>query len=200
MIAYSSKASSPRAGYSSSSSSVNYGPYDTVSMAAAAAAAVVASSQQTPILLYTPSSRAASDMSISPSATETTYKRSPVNNYVLASPSTSIKRPFFGHNGFFETGDHYQPPTDIDYQVQSTPTAHRSPFNYRRQEFVNYSPYTEHTPSYYKTIINSYQDHPNLTAPPAPTSEYNDSKSVIAAAAALLSSNSILLHQSESTL
>jgi hypothetical protein len=163
--------------------------------AAAAAAAVVAS--QTPTLLYTPSSKAESDMSVSPSTTETAYKRSPIHSYVLNSPSTSMKRPFFGHNGFFEAGDHYQAQNDVEYQVQSTPPTHRSPFNYHRQEFVNYSPYADHTPSYYKAIINSssYQDHniPVLDA----ASEYNDHKSV---ATALLSTNSILSHQSESTL
>lgn len=202
LIAYSSKTSSPRAGYSSSSSLVNYGPYDTVSMAAAAAAAAVVASSQKPNLLYTPSSKAESDMSASPSNADIAYKRSPNNNYVLSSPSTPIKRPFFGNNGFFETGDHYQPPNDVEYQIQSTPPSHRSPFNYRRQEFVNYSNYTENTPSYHQAIMNSYRSH-NLAAPPVldqashATPGYNDSKSV---AAALLSSNSILSHQPESTL
>lgn len=142
--------------------------YDAVTMAAAAAAAAV--NVSTPSLLYTPSSKAESDMSTSPS-TDNTYKRSP-NTYMNASTSPT-KRPFFGQNGLFESGGDYEDShrqmklsTDghkngPNYQIQSTHNSNNLPFSYRRQEYMHYSTYTEHPPSYYNALMNSYNTNDN---------------------------------------
>lgn len=138
-------------------------------MAAAAAAAATAVNASTPALLYTPSSKAESDISTSPS-TENAYKRSP-NAYINSSPSPT-KRPFFGKNGLFETNASYEEPQRHvklsdnqknlnSYQIQSAPNSNHLPFSYRRQEYMHYSTYTEHSPSYYNALMNSYHTNDN---------------------------------------
>lgn len=141
-------------------------------MAAAAAAAATAVNASTPALLYTPSSKAESDISTSPS-TDNAYKRSP-SNYITSSPSPT-KRPFFGHNGLFESGTSYEEPqrhvkltTDNQkntnsYQIQSTPSSTHLPFSYRRQEYMHYPTYTGQSPSYYNALMNSYHTNDNAT-------------------------------------
>ncbi|CEP16640.1 hypothetical protein [Parasitella parasitica] len=170
LSAYTSKTSSPRFDYSSSSAPAY--TYDIAAVAAATAAAAAASnSATTPTLLYTPSSKAESDISTSPLTTDHTFRRSPINNYNIISPSPPNKRPFFGQNGLFDSGsDQF---TQLNYPIQTSPSTSRSPFYRRRSstqmpvpqmsqqsqpEFMNYSSYSENTPSYYKTIINSYQN------------------------------------------
>ncbi|KAI9261784.1 hypothetical protein EDC94DRAFT_540963 [Helicostylum pulchrum] len=167
LSAYTSKTSSPKVDYTPSASGSYC--YDAVNMAAAAAAAATAVNASTPALLYTPSSKAESDISTSPS-TENTYKRSP-NDYINSSPSPT-KRPFFGQNGLFETNASYEEPqrhvklTDNQknlnsYQIQSAPNSNHLPFSYRRQEYMHYSTYTEHSPSYYNALMNSYHTNDN---------------------------------------
>ncbi|GAN07600.1 conserved hypothetical protein [Mucor ambiguus] len=163
LSAYTSKTSSPRIDYSTPSSTFTY---DMAAVAAAAAAA----SATTPTLLYTPSSKAESDISASPS-TDNTFRRSPNNNnnYNIISPSPPAKRPFFGQDGLYDitSGDHYA----LDYPIHTSPTTgNRSPYYRRRSsaqmpqltppsqpEFVSYTTFTANTPSYYKTLISSYQ-------------------------------------------
>lgn len=166
LSAYTSKTSSPRVDYTPSASGSYC--YDAATMAAAAAAAAV--NVSTPSLLYTPSSKAESDMSTSPS-TDNTYKRSP-NSYINTS-SSPTKRPFFGQNGLFESGDydnsHRQMKLSTDggqktgpnYQIQTSPNSNNLPFSYRRQEYMHYSTYSEHPPSYYNALMNSYNNNDN---------------------------------------
>lgn len=136
-------------------------------MAAAAAAAAV--NVSTPSLLYTPSSKAESDMSTSPS-TDNTYKRSP-NSY-MTTGSSPTKRPFFGQNGLFESGEYEDShrqiklsadgqKSDPNYQIQTSPNTNNLPFSYRRQEYMHYSTYSEHPPSYYNALMSSYNTNDN---------------------------------------
>lgn len=168
--------------------------------AVAAAAAVAVASATTPTLLYTPSSKAESDMSTSPS-TDNTFKRSPnSNNYNIISPSTPTKRPFFGQDGLYDTasGDHYA----LDYSMHTAPnnTGNRSPYYRRRSsaqthqltphsqpEFVSYTIFNANTPSYYKTMINSYQRQPMLEPS---TSMHSGSTDFSSAAATIVTTQS----------
>lgn len=163
--------------------------------AVSAAASAAAASSTTPTLLYTPSSKAESDISTSPSTTDHTFKRSPINSYNVSSPSPPNKRPFFGQNGLFDGtgGDHY---AQLDYPIQTSPATSRSTY-YRRgpsvpasvqrliqptqHDFINYSTYTENTPSYYKTMIDSYQRQSTLGSNTSTNAASTDFSSATAA-------------------
>lgn len=192
-------------------------------MAAVAAAAAAAASATTPTLLYTPSSRAESDMSTSPSTTDNTFKRSPnSNNYNIISPSPPTKRPFFGQDGLYDTtsGDHYA----LDYSMHTSPTTgNRSPYYRRRSsaqapqltppsqpEFVSYTTFNTNTPSYYKTMMNSYQRQPMLepgTSIHAGSTDFSSAAAAIAttqsptsdAIFAMDRSSSILSHNTDTS-
>jgi hypothetical protein len=174
---------------------------------AAVAAATAAASAATPTLLYTPSSKAESDISTSPSTTDHTFKRSPINSYNVSSPSPPNKRPFFGQNGLFDgTGeDHY---AQLNYPIQTSPAISRSPYYRRRpsapapapvqqlvqptqQDFINYSTYTENTPSYYKTMIDSYQRQSILSSNTSTNTASADFSSATAAVSQSTKSDTI---------
>jgi hypothetical protein len=163
--------------YNPSSATTSTYCYDAVTMAAAAAAAQAGTktmnSISTPALLCTPSSKADSDISTSPS-TDNAYKRSP-QNYITASPSPP-KRPFFGHNGLFDSNDSYEEEqvsqssgsmklsavTDngssaLNYQIHHQ---QEQPYSYRhqQQQEMNYTTYSEQSPSYYNAFMNSYHN------------------------------------------
>jgi hypothetical protein len=186
MSAYTSKTSSPRTDYTPTVTGSYC--YDPVSMAAAAAAAATSVNASTPTLLYTPSSKADSDMSTSPS-TDSAFKRSP-NNYLTSSPSPP-KRPFFGQNGLFDSGDSYEEAlsqrhmrlstdssiNNAKYQIQtSTNNTNQLPYSYRRpSEYGHYSTYTESQPSYYNTLISSYHHTNNNNNNNATSNNHNSS-------------------------
>ncbi|KAG1119959.1 hypothetical protein G6F42_012857 [Rhizopus arrhizus] len=210
LSAYTSKTSSPRIDYSNSSSASTF-TYDMAAVAAAAAAATaaaataaVSTSVTTPTLLYTPSSKAESDISASPSTTDTAFKQSPNNNYNIIDASPPTKRPFFGQNGLYDTtsGDHY---AHLDYPIHTSPTAgSRSPYYRRRSsaqapqltqpshpEFINYTTYSDNTPSYYKTMLHSYHRQPILDPTASTNPVSNDFSSTTAVAAQSPASDAI---------
>lgn len=177
MSAYTSKTTSPRIEYTPPVSGSYC--YDPINMAAAAAAAAAATSVNisTPALLYTPSSKAESDMSTSPS-TDIMFKRSPTN-YMTCSPSLP-KRPFFGQNGLFENEDSFEDSlaqrhmklsadstmNNTKYQVRdastsTNTTSNQIPYSYRRPEFVHYSTFADSQSSYYNTLVNSSYQQDN---------------------------------------
>lgn len=230
--AYTSKTSSPRVDYTSSATASGAYCYDAVTMAAAAAAAAAVSTNintSTPALLYTPSSKAESDISASPS-TDNGYRRPP-QNYITVSPSPP-KRPFFGHNGLFDSGDPYEEERHIklsnaissaagrslsvaaNYQIQhALSDTSTVPFTYRRQQQqqqqecnnnMNYTTYTEQAPSYYNALMSSYHNNNANDTNSAILNQHSSNNSTfltikIDQHEATPNSNNILSHNSESS-